>query len=107
MSTNWNDPFQSGAMKHLLPLIFAIVPSPNAAEFCFQHHFVNRDLPTDAKGTGDYGLTALADLDRDGDIDFVLGGRGVKPPRLYWFEYRGVSNWVQHVVGTNYQSARR
>ncbi len=44
------------------------------------------------------------DLDRDGDLDFVLGGRGVKPDRLYWFEFRGATNWVQHVIGTNYQS---
>jgi len=75
-----------------------------AAPFIFRHHFVSRDLPADPRGTGDYGLTALVDLDRDGDLDFVLGGRGVKPGRLYWFEFRSASNWVQHLVGTNYQS---
>ncbi|HEY0548350.1 MAG TPA: VCBS repeat-containing protein [Verrucomicrobiae bacterium] len=84
-------------------LIFFANPS-SAAEFRFQHHFISRDLPIGERGTGDYGLTALVDLDRDGDLDFVLGGRGVKPERLYWFEFRGATNWIQHVVGTNYQS---
>jgi hypothetical protein len=75
-----------------------------AAEFHFQHHWISRNLPIDSRGTGDYGLTALVDLDRDGDLDFVLGGRGVKPARLYWFEYRQATNWVQHLVGMDYQS---
>jgi hypothetical protein len=76
----------------------------SAADFQFQHHFIDRDLPIGERGTGDYGLTALVDLDRDGDLDFVLGGRGVKPDRLYWFEFRSATNWVRHLVGTNYQS---
>jgi hypothetical protein len=53
----------------------------------FRHHFVSLNLPLD-RGQGDNGLTALADLDRDGDLDFVCGGRIPRPERLYWFEYR-------------------
>lgn len=93
--------------KHFAPIVTALFASTliaAAAELRFQHHFISRDLPTDARGTGDYGLTALVDLDRDGDLDFVLGGRGVKPDRLYWFEFRSATNWIQHIVGTNYQS---
>jgi hypothetical protein len=67
----------------------------SAADFQCQHHFINRDLPISERGTGDYGLTALVDLDRDGDLDRVLGGRGVTPERLYWFEFRTATNWVQ------------
>ena len=69
----------------------------------FRHHFVSLDLPSD-RGQGDYGLTALADLDRDGDLDFVCGGRIPRPERLYWFEYRGPDDWVRHDVGTDYRS---
>src|SRR5215475_6978803 len=70
----------------------------------FRHHFIARDLPARDKLVGDYGLTALVDLDRDGDLDFVLGGRSSNPSQLYWFEYKGTDNWVRHLVGTNYLS---
>ncbi len=75
-----------------------------AADFKFQHHFIDRTLPATDNGTGNYGLTALVDLDRDGDLDFVLGGRPSKPSQLYWFEFQGPDRWVRHLVGTNYLS---
>jgi hypothetical protein len=75
-----------------------------AADLTFKHHFISRDLPVTAQGVGDYGLTALVDLDRDGHLDFVLGGRCSKPSQLYWFEYQAPDRWVQHLVGTNYLS---
>lgn len=70
----------------------------------FQHHFIHRDLPVRDGSVGDYGLTALLDIDRDGDLDFVLGGRGVQPSSLYWFEYVAADRWIQHRIGTNYLS---
>ena len=51
----------------------------SGAELQFRHHFIERNLPVTDKLVGDYGLTALADLDRDGDLDFVLGGRPFNP----------------------------
>ncbi len=74
------------------------------AEFQFQHRFISRDLPVKNKTMGDYGLTALVDVDRDGDLDFVLGGRPFTPSKLYWFEFQAPDRWVQHLIGTNYLS---
>jgi hypothetical protein len=75
-----------------------------AADLQFRHHFISRELPAKDQTVGDYGLTALVDVDRDGDLDFVLGGRPFKPSQLYWFEFQAPDRWVQHLVGTNYLS---
>ena len=74
------------------------------ADFSFRHHFISRELPVRDKNVGDYGLTALVDLDQDGDLDFVLGGRPSPPSTLYWFEYQAPERWSQHIIGTNYLS---
>ena len=84
-------------------LCAAIVNSGRASEPKFEHHFISHNLPSRGE-TGDYGLTALVDLDKDGDLDFVLGGRGAAPPRLYWYEFKSADEWVPHIIGTNYQS---
>jgi hypothetical protein len=76
----------------------------SAADFQFRHHFIESNLPVRDKTVGDYGLTALVDLDGDRDLDFVLGGRPSKPSTLYWFEFQAPNRWIQHVVGTNYLS---
>ena len=75
-----------------------------AADFQFRHHFISRELPITDKSVGDYGLTALVDVDRDGDLDFVLGGRPSSPSQLYWFEFQAPERWARHVIGTNYLS---
>ncbi|MCX8109610.1 MAG: VCBS repeat-containing protein [Verrucomicrobiae bacterium] len=75
-----------------------------AEELRFVHHFIDRTLPLAENGVGNYGLTALTDIDRDGDLDFVTGGRPSKTPRLYWYEFRSPNSWIRHDVGTNYLS---
>ena len=57
----------------------------------FQHHFIQQNLEKDA-----WGQTNLADIDRDGDLDFVAGRRaGV----VVWFEYTGdPDNWVRRQI---------
>ena len=88
-----------------LALVLALFAQRVAgAELQFRHHFLEHSLRLTTELVGDYGLTTLADLDRDADLDFVLGGRGVKPPRLYWFEFQAPHRWVQHTVGSNYLS---
>ncbi len=70
----------------------------------FRHHFIDRTLPVSDTSVGDYGLTTLVDLDRDGDLDFVVGGRPSRPSRLYWYEFQAADRWMRHEVGTDYLS---
>jgi FG-GAP-like repeat len=70
----------------------------------FQHHFIDQTLPLTDRLVGDYGLTALADIDHSGHLAFVVGGRSPRPERLYWYEYQSADKWVRHDVGNGYQS---
>jgi hypothetical protein len=62
-----------------------------SAEMRFKHHFGDRDL----QGRN-MGQTALADLDRDGDLDFVTGEQN---GRIFWYEYRSPDDWRRHDLG--------
>ncbi len=66
--------------------------------FTFEHHYIDRDLPGDS-----YGQTSLVDVDKDGDLDFITGGKDAQKS-VFWFEFRGPDDWVRHVVGTNHPS---
>jgi hypothetical protein len=41
------------------------------------------------------GQTSLVDIDKDGDLDWVVGER----TRTWWFEYVGPDRWIQHDLG--------
>jgi hypothetical protein len=41
------------------------------------------------------GQTSLVDIDKDGDLDWVVGERA----RTWWFEYTGPDRWIQHNLG--------
>jgi hypothetical protein len=42
------------------------------------------------------GQSSLADLDRDGDLDFIVGS---SVGTIWWFEYAGNNQWNKHVLG--------
>ena len=42
------------------------------------------------------GQTSLVDIDKDGDLDWVVGQSG----RMWWFEYVGPDKWIQHDMGS-------
>ena len=41
------------------------------------------------------GQTSLVDVDRDGDLDWVVGQAG----KMWWFEYVAADKWIQHDMG--------
>lgn len=46
------------------------------------------------------GQTDLADIDRDGDLDWVVGEAPWSgTSRLWWWEYRGPDQWIRHAIG--------
>ncbi len=45
------------------------------------------------------GQTALADVDGDGDLDFLDGSKDDR--EAYWWEYLSANNWRFHLIGIN------
>ena len=66
-----------------------------SAELKFTHHYIATDLPLDQPWG--WGPSALADFDKDGDLDFAVS---VKQDNIYWFENLGQGqNWQRHTLG--------
>jgi hypothetical protein len=61
----------------------------------FEHHVVSSDFTENLEGNR-YGTPALADFDRDGDLDFGMSTAGKE---VYWFEYVGQNQWNLHQIG--------
>ena len=76
----------------LLPLILC-APASAAAEMRFEHHFGDRNFSGST-----WGQTALADLDGDGDLDFITGRSSAE---IIWYEYHTADRWTRHILGRN------
>ncbi len=88
--------FRACAVVACALAFFAAAPLRAAREF--KHHAIDKALP----GV-EYGETALADLDKDGDLDFITGAKDAERT-LYWFEYNGPDTWVRRVLGRDHPS---
>ncbi len=67
------------------------ITSAAAGEVTVRHHFVDRELPGSS-----WGQTAVADLDRDGRLDFITGrSRG----EIVWYRLKTPDRWVRHRLG--------
>jgi len=75
-------------------LFSADLPAGEMGPGMFRHHYIAREMPGRNLGCG---APALADFDKDGDLDFAVLNRGDR--KLYWFEHRGADDWVRHEAG--------
>jgi hypothetical protein len=60
-------------------------------KFQFKHHIVDTDLSGSS-----YGQTALADLDGDGRLEFIMGRNGGD---IYCYKYHSPDKWSRHLLG--------
>lgn len=85
-------------MKYFWPSVLfpcallVILASPaRGAGIRFEHHFIDRELPGNS-----WGQTAIADLDRDGRLDYITGrSRG----EILWYRQLPDSRWERHRLG--------
>lgn len=45
------------------------------------------------------GQTSLADVDKDGDLDWIAGCSRNAGSAIWWFEYQGPDKWIRHDLG--------
>lgn len=78
----------------LLATVWPAVTLADITAASFRHHFIAREMPGANVGIGG---SALADLDRDGDLDSAVLNRGDR--KLYWFEQKSKTEWARHEIG--------
>ncbi|MBD3182659.1 hypothetical protein GF312_10225 [Candidatus Poribacteria bacterium] len=62
-------------------------------KFIFKCHIIDKDLPGRS-----YGQTALADIDNDGRLEFIMGRSGGD---IYWYKFHSSERWSCHLLGEN------
>ncbi len=73
-------------LSTLLPCLSAYAEFPK-----FQYHLID-------KIGNQMGQTSLVDIDKDGDLDWVVG---CNAGDIWWFEYKSPDNWTRHLLGQN------
>ena len=73
----------------VLALAWAVLSAGEPPGIRFAAHHI------DSPGGKQYGQTSLADVDKDGDLDFISGENAA---RIFWFEYQGPDKWVRHIL---------
>lgn len=63
------------------------------SKFCFQQQTIDLELPR-----GFYAQTALADLDNDGRLEYIVGRQY---GTIYWYKYYPDDTWSRHILGRN------
>ncbi|MGQ9554720.1 MAG: FG-GAP repeat domain-containing protein, partial [Anaerolineae bacterium] len=58
----------------------------------FKHHVVDADMPK-----GLYAQTALADLDNDGRLEYIVGQQYGD---IFWYKPHTPDRWTRHLLGT-------
>ena len=48
------------------------------------------------------GQTALVDVDRDGDLDWIAGQADRTGADVWWWEYETADRWIRHVIGKGF-----
>jgi len=62
------------------------------SKFKFKPHIIDDSLPAVAG----WAQTALADLDRDGRLEYIVGRRFGE---IYWYKYRSPDRWERYLLG--------
>ncbi|NOY84719.1 MAG: VCBS repeat-containing protein [Nitrospirae bacterium] len=80
----------------LIILFFSGLQSVAAIEFTFNTYVF-------ADWGNKQGQTSLVDIDKDGDLDWVVGerGNGNDKKEVSWFEFQSADTWIRHTLGTN------
>src|SRR5688572_7572442 len=74
-------------------VILASSPTSSAAEF---PRFTVHRIDNFGKNIGQ---TALADVDKDGDLDWIAGNASYAGGEISWWEYQGSDKWIRHPLG--------
>lgn len=45
------------------------------------------------------GQTAISDVDKDGDLDWIAGNASYSGGEVCWWEFRGPGKWIRHSMG--------